>query len=474
MNMRTSTNFWVACSSSIAILTFLIAPSSAQGLIPTPRDEYEDLERYDPSRTMVVESKEVNGQFLYEYSVVEGPLPPMPPAMELTKYCPTPKSQVFGDCTTWATGFCSLSCQYALSRGRPNPQSGADIFAPQYIYPQINNGVNDGSYIFNGSNPSAVKLLFDKGCASEATAPYQGSVSNGWALQPSSRANGEAYNFRIATHQRCENLDDIRYAIIGGIPVVIAVWCPASMFSHAGTGFYEWDGDKYYNGKYSAHALCIVGYDNNKQAFLIQNSWGTGWGDQGRFWVKYNHFNSIAPTSTADGWCYEAHAIVAERSRQTMARATDVPPRTYFLMPDGSILLSGTLAQIKPSGSFSSIEATSRFIYGLSPAGKILGFANNNWYDISSPASPSGLGGGATAMVAATPEYLYAITKLGNVRGRVPKHLANGGNSHWEKINLPAGETPIDIRFRDNAIYVATADGDIYKRLPGVGWNLEN
>jgi hypothetical protein len=33
------------------------------------------------------------------------------------------------------------------------------------------------------------------------------------------------------------------------------------------------------------HAVCIVGYDKNK-GFLIQNSWGKSFGENGRFWLK--------------------------------------------------------------------------------------------------------------------------------------------------------------------------------------------
>ncbi|MCP1380839.1 C1 family peptidase [Runella salmonicolor] len=45
------------------------------------------------------------------------------------------------------------------------------------------------------------------------------------------------------------------------------------------------------------HAVVIVGWDNNKGAWLVRNSWGTGWGNDGYAWVKYRHngigFNSV-------------------------------------------------------------------------------------------------------------------------------------------------------------------------------------
>jgi len=35
------------------------------------------------------------------------------------------------------------------------------------------------------------------------------------------------------------------------------------------------------------HAITIVGWDDNKQAYLVKNSWGPGWGDKGYIWVEY-------------------------------------------------------------------------------------------------------------------------------------------------------------------------------------------
>lgn len=44
------------------------------------------------------------------------------------------------------------------------------------------------------------------------------------------------------------------------------------------------------------HAVCLVGYDDERVnpdksvgAFLVRNSWGTGWGLNGYFWMPYNY-----------------------------------------------------------------------------------------------------------------------------------------------------------------------------------------
>ncbi|MBP7737783.1 MAG: hypothetical protein KA369_17505 [Spirochaetes bacterium] len=35
------------------------------------------------------------------------------------------------------------------------------------------------------------------------------------------------------------------------------------------------------------HAITIVGWDDNKGAYLVKNSWGPQWGDNGYVWIKY-------------------------------------------------------------------------------------------------------------------------------------------------------------------------------------------
>ena len=39
------------------------------------------------------------------------------------------------------------------------------------------------------------------------------------------------------------------------------------------------------------HAIIIVGWDDSKNAYLVKNSWGTYWGEQGYVWVDYGSNN---------------------------------------------------------------------------------------------------------------------------------------------------------------------------------------
>jgi hypothetical protein len=58
-----------------------------------------------------------------------------------------------------------------------------------------------------------------------------------------------------------------------------------------------------------SHALCIVGYDDNKQtadgpgAFRLVNSWGTDWGNQGYCWMSYYAVHAYK-AGLSQGWVY--------------------------------------------------------------------------------------------------------------------------------------------------------------------------
>jgi len=455
---------------AVALHTFG-SPTEAQGLMPTPDADYASLQKFEPTRATQEVVKEIDGKYYKEVIIVQGPLPNLPPAKDLSQFAPTPGYQTFGDCVGWAVAYCSLSTQLRQSRGVGSSSDDIHVHSPRFIYSQINLGsALSGSYIYRSSGTSAVDLVKSSGCSSLRTTPYitASADASGWSRTPDGRAVTEGQNYRAFHHAICETLDDIRYSLVFGVPVVIGCYSEPALQNFQGGGTYEWQG-----GKDGGHAMCIVGYDNARQAFLIQNSWGTSWGDAGRFWVGYHHFAHISGPSRGTGWCYEAHAIVADSTRGSQLRSTSQPAGAYFFLPDGSIVDQSTSQPIAPLGKFQAVSSTNFFLYGIESNGTVLGRAGQ-WYNLSAPGYPQGLSGGKATMMASSENYLYVITKAGNVMGRVPKHLSASGQSHWHYVNLPNGQVPVDIRFRDQAVYCESQDGSLYQRQPGTGWTLVN
>jgi len=55
------------------------------------------------------------------------------------------------------------------------------------------------------------------------------------------------------------------------------------------------------------HAVTLVGYDDEKQAFLVRNSWGTRWGLNGYFWMSYDYVANTALCS--DFWVVKSAPV---------------------------------------------------------------------------------------------------------------------------------------------------------------------
>src|SRR5262249_55515703 len=55
------------------------------------------------------------------------------------------------------------------------------------------------------------------------------------------------------------------------------------------------------------HAMCVVGYDDDKKAYLLMNSWGKGWGENGFCWVSYGLLQKIS--KDGDTFARAAYAV---------------------------------------------------------------------------------------------------------------------------------------------------------------------
>jgi cathepsin L len=119
------------------------------------------------------------------------------------------------------------------------------------------------------------------GTATEAGVPYMGSDGT----NPSS----------VATPYKVANWGYVSPG--GGIPTPAEIkkaMCdhgPVTVAVRVTPAFQHYNGEGVFNeqdpGKIN-HGVTIVGWDDDKQAWLIKNSWGTGWGDKGYMWIAYN------------------------------------------------------------------------------------------------------------------------------------------------------------------------------------------
>ncbi|WP_164913405.1 C1 family peptidase [Sphingomonas sp. UV9] len=85
----------------------------------------------------------------------------------------------------------------------------------------------------------------------------------------------------VSSYTELTDFDARRRAVAQG-PVVAGMEVYEDLASYVG-GIYQQVAGTYRGD----HAVCIVGYDDADQCWIVRNSWGTGWGEGGYFRIAY-------------------------------------------------------------------------------------------------------------------------------------------------------------------------------------------
>ncbi len=219
------------------------------------------------------------------------------PRIDLRPWLPPVGEQRMNDCTTWAIAYAAKSYLEARDQGW-RPDGPERVFSPRFLYNQINGGQDEGS-----SFVEAVRVLCAQGAATMLTEPYR---PGDFLAQPSERARAEARAFPLRAAHLVADRQGIRRALQRRQIVVFG--------AHVNPIFLSGRFDRYDRATFGRderlrqpgqphgkHAMCIVGYDDSEQSFLVMNSWGTRWARGGFAWVHYELFDEIRLAGEAEG-----------------------------------------------------------------------------------------------------------------------------------------------------------------------------
>lgn len=181
-----------------------------------------------------------------------------------------------GSCVAWATAYAATSALDYNFRGVSAPRS------PEYVYNQIKQGdCSSGASISAG-----LELIRNQGVCSWNEMPY--NDGDCYTMPNISQRNAAStHRFAWGTVDKT-NINNVKVLLNMNLPIIVGITIDGSFDSLNYSTGWTW---RFHSGyTRGGHAVAVIGYDDAKQAFKIQNSWGSNWGDNGYAWIDYSFF----------------------------------------------------------------------------------------------------------------------------------------------------------------------------------------
>ena len=218
----------------------------------------------------------------------------LPRSVSLKQYSPAPGNQEqYCTCVGWSTAYAARTISESIALNRTDRTATSNsVFSPLYVYKNISTDSTGqtGTFITD-----ALDCMMGEGAvkrpAFETNATFQNIALPMYA---GIRSYPIADYVRLFSNPGVpgtvnERVPPVKKSLSEGKPVIIAMNTPLS-FQNRGTTV--WQPTESPNVEYDGHAMCVVGYDDDRYggAFEVQNSWGTRWGDGGYIWIRYGDF----------------------------------------------------------------------------------------------------------------------------------------------------------------------------------------
>lgn len=182
-----------------------------------------------------------------------------------------------------------------------------------------NEDQDSGSFIHHGM---AALLAF--GICEERIWPYLEPM---FSTRPTEAAYKNATHYEAVQFARTPRGKPALATLAQGLPVAFGMFVPGNCYRAAGeTGVMPMPEELPDPGQPSGHAMLLVGYDLGKEAYLVRNSWGTRFGDNGYCWIPFrvmdrwsepDHFWAIGAIEQAPGF-----ALIGPTMAETVDNVT--------------------------------------------------------------------------------------------------------------------------------------------------------
>ena len=135
------------------------------------------------------------------------------------------------------------------------------------------------------------QMLNKFGTCDEKLWPYDISQ---FKVKPPEPCYTDAIQHIITSYWAINSIDEIRQCLTEGFPVAFGTLLFLQFEIVGKDGIVKnpgcWSKIKPIGG----HAMLIVGHDDSVKRFIVRNSWGTGWGDEGYCYISYDYIKKYA------------------------------------------------------------------------------------------------------------------------------------------------------------------------------------
>jgi C1A family cysteine protease len=233
-----------------------------------------------------------------------------------------------------------------------------------------------------GSSASASTYIRDVGLPLESCFAYTASNN----ICSNACLNWQDSTYSISSWHRAGGstsaVDSLRNAIYAYGPVVATMYVYNDFYSYR-SGVYSYTAGSYVG----AHAVLVVGYDDVQQAFIVKNSWGSGWGEAGYFMIAYSEVGGTSNFAYST-MVYDGYGTPPVPDPAPGPAPTPVPDPNPTPIPC-SYSISSASAVFKPAGGNGSFVLNSQGSCSLTSTSAA---SNVDWIrDVSTSAGASSI-----------------------------------------------------------------------------------
>ncbi|MCQ2198508.1 MAG: C1 family peptidase [Paludibacteraceae bacterium] len=227
----------------------------------------------------------------------------LPSSRSWVSYAPPIGNQgQYGTCVAWATGYGLKTTLNRIDGKISSASSAANQTSPIALWHLMYNNTNGGASRNCGGSSfdPAFKVMMSYGVETMDKKPFTNQKMDcNASASGMGNLNNKLGDYRLVAYTSelsgksayGMSARNIKYHLNQG-PLVVG--------AKLGERFMRWnnsnkitvdDPESYNGGQHAYHAMMVVGYDDSKGAFRLQNSWGASdWGDNGYIWVDYDFF----------------------------------------------------------------------------------------------------------------------------------------------------------------------------------------